>query len=85
MRCCCSSIVSYLGCYSTDMHSLLNVFNLSPLRDYLTGFHKRKVERRKAAVAELKKKIKDEQIRVREEVSMEYNQRKGSNWLPLET
>lgn len=36
-------------------------------------------------MAELKKKIKDEQIRVREEVSMEYNQRKGSNWLPLET
>lgn len=38
-------------------------------REYLTGFHKRKVERRKAAVAEIKKKIKDEQIRVREEVS----------------
>lgn len=39
-----------------------------PVRDYLTGFHKRKVERRKAAVAEIRKKIKEEQNRVREEV-----------------
>ncbi|XP_070703619.1 nucleolar protein 12 [Pempheris klunzingeri] len=41
-------------------------------QDYLTGFHKRKVERRKAAVAEIRKKIKDEQIRVREERHKEY-------------
>ncbi|XP_042360101.1 nucleolar protein 12 [Plectropomus leopardus] len=41
-------------------------------QDYLTGFHKRKVERRKAAVAEIKKKIKEEQIRVREERHKEY-------------
>lgn len=39
------------------------------VREYLTGFHKRKVERRKAALAEIQKKIKEEQIRVREEVS----------------
>lgn len=39
-------------------------------RDYLTGFHKRKVERRKAAVAEIRKKIKEEQIRARVEVSV---------------
>ncbi|XP_008298638.1 nucleolar protein 12 [Stegastes partitus] len=41
-------------------------------QEYLTGFHKRKVERRKAAVAELRKKIKEEQIRVREERHKEY-------------
>ncbi|KAF7651052.1 hypothetical protein LDENG_00116720 [Lucifuga dentata] len=41
-------------------------------QDYLTGFHKRKEERRKAAVAEIRKKIKDEQIRVREERRKEY-------------
>ncbi|TKS91556.1 Nucleolar protein 12 [Collichthys lucidus] len=41
-------------------------------QEYLTGFHKRKVERRKAAVAEIRKKIKDEQIRVREERHKEY-------------
>lgn len=40
--------------------------------DYLTGFHKRKVERRKVAVAEIRKKIKEEQIRVREERHTEY-------------
>uniref|UniRef100_A0A3Q2QBA1 Nucleolar protein 12 n=1 Tax=Fundulus heteroclitus TaxID=8078 RepID=A0A3Q2QBA1_FUNHE len=41
-------------------------------QDYLTGFHKRKIERRKAAVEEIKKKIKDEQKRVREERHKEY-------------
>ncbi|XP_053708902.1 nucleolar protein 12 [Synchiropus splendidus] len=41
-------------------------------QEYLTGFHKRKVERRKAAVAELQKKIKEEQKRVREERHKEY-------------
>ncbi|KAA8584838.1 hypothetical protein FQN60_003532 [Etheostoma spectabile] len=43
-------------------------FDDNDRQDYLTGFHKRKVERRKAAVAEIRKKIKEEQIRVREEV-----------------
>ncbi|MEQ2212429.1 hypothetical protein XENOCAPTIV_030542 [Xenoophorus captivus] len=47
-------------------------FFLSSVRDYLTGFHKRKLERRKAAVVELKKKIKEEQNRVREERHKEY-------------
>ncbi|KAF3846775.1 hypothetical protein F7725_003853 [Dissostichus mawsoni] len=42
-------------------------FDANDRQDYLTGFHKRKVERRKVAVAEIKKKIKEEQIRVREE------------------
>ncbi|CAG01650.1 unnamed protein product, partial [Tetraodon nigroviridis] len=41
-------------------------------QEYLTGFHKRKVERRKAAVAEIHKKIKEEQTRVREERHKEY-------------
>lgn len=45
---------------------------LCPIREYLTGFHKRKVERRKAALAEIRKKIKEEQIRVREEVSVKF-------------
>lgn len=36
--------------------------------EFLTGFHKRKVERRKAAVEEIKNKLREEQKRVREEV-----------------
>ncbi|KAJ7992627.1 hypothetical protein DPEC_G00280640 [Dallia pectoralis] len=40
--------------------------------EYLTGFHKRKVERRKAAVVEIQTKIKEEQKRVREERHKEY-------------
>ncbi|KAI4821751.1 hypothetical protein KUCAC02_007335 [Chaenocephalus aceratus] len=47
-------------------------FDANDRQDYLTGFHKRKVERRKVAVAEIKKKIKEEQIRVREERHKEY-------------
>ncbi|XP_053263071.1 nucleolar protein 12 [Podarcis raffonei] len=41
-------------------------------RDYLTGFHKRKVERRKAAVEEIKCKLKDEQKKMKEERHKEY-------------
>ncbi|KAF6722978.1 Nucleolar protein 12 [Oryzias melastigma] len=41
-------------------------------QEYLTGFHKRKLERRKAAVKEIEKKIKEEQKRVREERHKEY-------------
>ncbi|XP_044036691.1 nucleolar protein 12 [Siniperca chuatsi] len=48
------------------------MFDDKERQEYLTGFHKRKVERRKAAVAEIRKKIKDEQIRVREERHKEY-------------
>ncbi|KAK5856671.1 hypothetical protein PBY51_008252 [Eleginops maclovinus] len=47
-------------------------FDDNDRENYLTGFHKRKVERRKVAVAEIKKKIKEEQIRVREERHKEY-------------
>lgn len=62
-------VVIYMLCDTltcTDVKSFLFFI----VRDYLTGFHKRKVERRKAAVAEIRKKIKEEQIRVREEVSV---------------
>ncbi|XP_065821142.1 nucleolar protein 12 [Labrus bergylta] len=47
-------------------------FDDNDRQEYLTGFHKRKVERRKAAVNEIRKKIKEEQIRVREERHKEY-------------
>ncbi|XP_037332289.1 nucleolar protein 12 [Pungitius pungitius] len=50
----------------------LVTFDDKDREDYLTGFHKRKVERRKTAVAEIRKKIKEEQIRVREERHKEY-------------
>uniref|UniRef100_G3NW85 Nucleolar protein 12 n=1 Tax=Gasterosteus aculeatus aculeatus TaxID=481459 RepID=G3NW85_GASAC len=50
----------------------LVTFDDKDREDYLTGFHKRKVERRKTALAEIRKKIKDEQIRVREERHKEY-------------
>ncbi|KAJ3600477.1 hypothetical protein NHX12_031458 [Muraenolepis orangiensis] len=41
-------------------------------QEYLTGFHKRKLERRKVAVAEIHKKMKEEQIRVREKRHRDY-------------
>ncbi|KAL0992977.1 hypothetical protein UPYG_G00101730 [Umbra pygmaea] len=48
------------------------MFDDSERQGYLTGFHKRKVERRKAAVLEIQNKIKEEQKRVREERHKEY-------------
>ncbi|XP_077414184.1 nucleolar protein 12 [Vanacampus margaritifer] len=48
------------------------MFDDKEREEYLSGFHKRKVERRKAAVAEIRKKIKEEQNRVREERHKEY-------------
>ncbi|CAN9505759.1 unnamed protein product [Ophioblennius macclurei] len=53
-------------------NKVIVTFDDKERQDYLTGFHKRKVERRKAAVAELKKKIREEQIKVREERHKEY-------------
>ncbi|CAL8287119.1 unnamed protein product [Boreogadus saida] len=47
-------------------------FDDNSRQEYLTGFHKRKLERRKAAVVEIQKKIKEEHIRVREERHKEY-------------
>ncbi|NXX98321.1 NOL12 protein, partial [Centropus bengalensis] len=41
-------------------------------REYLTGFHKRKVERRKAALNEIKQKLKEEQRKLKEERHQEY-------------
>ena len=40
-------------------------------REYLTGFHKRKVERKKAAIEEIKHRLKEEQKKLREEVQGE--------------
>ncbi|XP_061567752.1 nucleolar protein 12 [Cololabis saira] len=48
------------------------MFDDNDRQDYLTGFHKRKVERRKAAVQEIRNKIKEEQKRVREQRHKEY-------------
>ncbi|XP_073500370.1 nucleolar protein 12 [Phyllobates terribilis] len=48
------------------------VFDEEKRREYLTGFHKRKLQRRKAAVEEIKKKIKDEQKRLKDERHKEY-------------
>ena len=49
------------------------VLFLLPLccREYLTGFHKRKVERKKAAIEEIKQRLKEEQKKLREEVQRE--------------
>ncbi|XP_031527564.1 nucleolar protein 12 isoform X1 [Vicugna pacos] len=41
-------------------------------REYLTGFHKRKVERKKAAIEEIKQRLKEEQKKLREERHQEY-------------
>ncbi|XP_019370786.1 PREDICTED: nucleolar protein 12 [Gavialis gangeticus] len=48
------------------------VFDEEQRREYLTGFHKRKVERRKAAVEEIKRKLKEEQRKMKEERHKEY-------------
>lgn len=40
-------------------------------REYLTGFHKRKVERKKAAIEEIKQRLKEERKKLREEVQRE--------------
>ncbi|XP_062339718.1 nucleolar protein 12 [Osmerus eperlanus] len=47
-------------------------FDDNERQEYLTGFHKRKLERRKAAVVEIKNKIKEEQKKVREKRHTEY-------------
>lgn len=48
------------------------VFDEEKRREYLTGFHKRKLQRRKAAVEEIKQKIKEEQKRMKEDRHKEY-------------
>ncbi|XP_066563413.1 nucleolar protein 12 [Amia ocellicauda] len=47
-------------------------FNDEDRHEYLTGFHRRKVERRKQAVLEIKTRLKEEQKKVREERHKEY-------------
>ncbi|XP_063165050.1 nucleolar protein 12 [Candoia aspera] len=47
-------------------------FDEKSRREFLTGFHKRKVERRKAAVEEIKRKLKEEEKKMKEERHKEY-------------
>ncbi|XP_068938211.1 nucleolar protein 12 [Petaurus breviceps papuanus] len=53
---------------------LVLTFDEDKRRDYLTGFHRRKVERRKAALAEIRQKLKEEQRKLRDERHKEYLQ-----------
>ncbi|XP_026852168.2 nucleolar protein 12 [Electrophorus electricus] len=48
------------------------MFDEEERQEFLTGFHKRKLERRKAAVLELENKLREERKRVREERHKEY-------------
>ncbi|NWW86399.1 NOL12 protein, partial [Rhynochetos jubatus] len=50
---------------------LVVTFDEERRREYLTGFHKRKVERRKAALEEIKRKLKEEQRKMKEEGSQQ--------------
>ncbi|NXN79654.1 NOL12 protein, partial [Bombycilla garrulus] len=51
---------------------LVVTFDEERRREYLTGFHKRKVQRRKAALEEIKRKLKEEQRKMKEERHQEY-------------
>ncbi|XP_052524720.1 nucleolar protein 12 [Tympanuchus pallidicinctus] len=51
---------------------LVVTFDEERRREYLTGFHKRKVERRKVALEEIKRKLKEEQRKMKEERHKEY-------------
>ncbi|XP_015718348.1 nucleolar protein 12 [Coturnix japonica] len=51
---------------------LVVTFDEEKRREYLTGFHKRKVERRKVALEEIKRKLKEEQRKMKEERHKEY-------------
>ncbi|XP_051817856.1 nucleolar protein 12 [Antechinus flavipes] len=51
---------------------LVLTFDEEKRRDYLTGFHRRKVERRKAALEEIRRKLKEEQRKLRDERHKEY-------------
>ncbi|NXV18827.1 NOL12 protein, partial [Cepphus grylle] len=51
---------------------LVVTFDEEKRREYLTGFHKRKVQRRKAALEEIKRKLKEEQRKMKEERHQEY-------------
>ncbi|POI30531.1 hypothetical protein CIB84_005721 [Bambusicola thoracicus] len=51
---------------------LVVTFDEERRREYLTGFHKRKVERRKVALEEIKRKLKEEQRKMKEERHQEY-------------
>jgi len=46
-------------------------FDFSAREEYLTGFHKRKVQRHKQAVLENEKKAKEERVVMRRQVCLE--------------
>ncbi|XP_043929657.1 nucleolar protein 12 [Protopterus annectens] len=48
------------------------IFDEDNRREFLTGFHKRKVERRKAALEEIKMKLKEEEKKMKEEKHTAY-------------
>jgi ribosomal RNA-processing protein 17 len=50
-------------------------FDDNAREDYLTGFHKRKVERAKRARAEAEKKMREERVGMRKQVSYIYTRR----------
>ncbi|NWX89222.1 NOL12 protein, partial [Nothoprocta ornata] len=51
---------------------LVVTFDEERRREYLTGFHKRKVERRRVALEEIRRKLKEEQRKMKEERHKEY-------------
>uniref|UniRef100_A0A2K5RWM2 Nucleolar protein 12 n=1 Tax=Cebus imitator TaxID=2715852 RepID=A0A2K5RWM2_CEBIM len=51
---------------------LVLTFDEEKRREYLTGFHKRKVQRKKAAIEEIKQRLKEEQRKLQEERHQEY-------------
>uniref|UniRef100_F6WB47 Nucleolar protein 12 n=1 Tax=Monodelphis domestica TaxID=13616 RepID=F6WB47_MONDO len=51
---------------------LVLTFDEEKRRDFLTGFHRRKVERRRVALEEIQKKLKEEQRKLREERHQKY-------------
>ncbi|XP_060760166.1 nucleolar protein 12 [Neoarius graeffei] len=59
------------GCRNRGRKCVI-MFDDKDRNEFLTGFHKRKVERRKAAVEEIKNKLREEQKRLREERQKEY-------------
>jgi len=49
--------------FSSNLNFIVNIF-----RDFLTGFHKRKLARKKKAKDDFEKKLKEEKKRIKTEV-----------------
>ena len=52
-------------------------FDFSAREDYLTGFHKRKVQRSRAAALQREKEAKEERIKMRKQVCLFLNILRG--------